>query len=636
MCGIAGIIDFKYERVTTQRLKTMSDAIAHRGPDGEGQWVNDMGNVGLAHRRLSIIDLSELAGQPMHYLNRYTITYNGEIYNYLELRDLLSQKGYQFKSHSDTEVLMALYDHLKEKALNLLDGMFAFVIYDHQEQKVFCARDRFGEKPFFFCYEPGKQLLFASEIKAIQAVNGVGASNKKMLYNYLAFGYVDNRTDFSETFYADIANLPHAHFMLIDLKTEKITKENYWSIPLQSSFSPDVKPSIVKEKIQDLFYSGLKRRLRSDVSVGSSLSGGLDSSIIVCAIDQLFKNDFSGGEGETITDGKQKTFSARFPGFARDEGKFIDMVTSTTHATPFFTYPNEETLLKEIDRVAYHQEEPFGSASILAQYEVMKLAKENNVTVLLDGQGADEVFAGYHGYYSSFFREMEKKSRNQYLSEHAAYLALHADNTVNAKHKKDVGHFARKYIPSYIDKLRFAKAMLKQQMEKYFNPDFFQEYGKQYFRFDNSFNNLNDELNYAAMKGDLQVLLRYADRNSMAHSREVRLPFLNYQLVEYAFSLPAGFKINQGWTKWILRESFDELLPKDICWRKDKVGYEPPQKKWMENKIIKEKIVNATEQLVADRILDQRVLNKVPSSHATSERGNNEWAHLMTSYLKIS
>ena len=361
------------------------------------------------------------------------------------------------------------------------------------------------------------------------------------------------------------------------------------------------------------------------------MSGGLDSLIIVCAIDHLFKNGFSGKNISLDSSGQQKTFSARFPGFARDEGKFIDMVTNVTNVTPFSTYPDEQTLLKEIDKVAYHQEEPFGSASILAQYEVMKLAKEHDITVLLDGQGADEIFAGYHGYYNVYFREM--RANGKYAAEFSAYEKLHADNTVNTKPRKDLAQYARQYFPSYVDKLRFGRMIFKQKTKKYFNSDFFENHSRQYYRFNNSFNSLNEELNYASMKGDLQNLLRYADRNSMAHSREVRLPFLFHELVDFAFSLPAEYKIHKGWTKWILRKSFDDLLPKEICWRKDKIGYEPPQKTWMENRIIQDKIMSATEKLVNDRILDKKVLAVKTSGHGTSERGNNEWAHLMTSYL---
>lgn len=629
MCGITGLIKFDRKEIQLIDLKRMSDTIAHRGPDGEGQWISDDNRVGLAHRRLSIIDLTEHGAQPMHYKDRYVITFNGEIYNYIELKEQLIQQGYTFHSDSDTEVLMAMYDKYGVNCLNALDGMFAFALYDKLEQKVFCARDRFGEKPFFYSYTPGEQFIFGSEMKAIHAWRGKPSFNHKMLFNYLAFGYVDNRTDFTDTFYEGIWNLPHSSYLMLDLSSGKIDVKIYWT--LTASHYTDM-PADAHEKVKELFLKGLQRRMRSDVSVGSSLSGGLDSSLIVCSINEILKRLENTIEGTKLHN-SQQTFSARFPGFARDEGKYMQMVIDKTGVQPHFTYPTQDTLLAEFEKVAYHQEEPFGSASILAQYEVMKLAKEKGVTVLLDGQGADEVFAGYHGYYNVYFRELKKYEPELYQKEIAAYNLLHHYNIVNEKPKATLGQYARRYIPSYVDRLRFIKFYLRQQKNKYFSDDFFNENKKYFVRFHNSFDRLNDELQYSTMRGDLQSLLRYADRNSMAHSREVRLPFLYHEMVEYVFMLPATCKIHTGWTKWILRDTFSDVLPEDICWRKDKIGYEPPQKSWMADARFKERVVSATERLVSDGILDKKVLQKKPAEHGTSERGNNEWAHLMVAYL---
>jgi asparagine synthase (glutamine-hydrolysing) len=630
MCGIAGIVRFNSDKlITTSELKIMSDTLVHRGPDGEGQWVSDCGQVGLSHRRLSIIDLSDNGSQPMHYLERYVITFNGEIYNYIELREELQKAGYVFTSNSDTEVLMAMYDKYGTDCLLALDGMFSFVLYDKHLRKIFCARDRFGEKPFFYTLIPNQEFLFASEMKAIHALKGKPDFNQKMLFNYLAFGYVDDRTTLTETFYAGIHNLPHASFLLLDLATGKKEVKKYWTL----SVSHDQRlPENASENVKELFLKGLQRRMRSDVSVGSSLSGGLDSSLIVCSISEILKRISNTAESRNIHN-SQQTFSARFPGFARDEGTYMQLVIDKTGVSPHFTYPTQETLLNELDKVAYHQEEPFGSSSILAQYEVMKLAKEKGVTVLLDGQGADEIFAGYHGYYNVFFRELKKSDPVLYRKELAAYELLHANNMVNPKIKKSLGQYLRSYLPSYVDRFRFYKFYLHQKRNKYFTDDFFQEQKEHYVRFHNSFDRLNDELHYSSMQGDLQVLLRYADRNSMAHSREVRLPFLFHELVEYVFSLPSTCKIHDGWTKWIMRSTFSDVLPEAICWRKDKIGYEPPQKSWMADKRVKEKMISATEKLVKDRILNKNALAKMPSEYSTSERGNNEWAHLMVSYL---
>ncbi len=214
MCGIAGIITANKNELSRERLKVMTDIIAHRGPDGEGQWISEDGKVGFGHRRLSIIDLSEAGAQPMHYLDRYSITFNGEIYNYVELKELCVKQGYQFATQTDTEVMMALYDWKKEECLQYFDGMFSFAIYDAKEKKVFAARDRFGEKPFYYSLMPGSLFVFGSEMKALWAGGIKREVNNRMLYNYLAFKYVDNPSDYSETFFTGISRLPHSHYIM--------------------------------------------------------------------------------------------------------------------------------------------------------------------------------------------------------------------------------------------------------------------------------------------------------------------------------------------------------------------------------------------------------------------------------------
>lgn len=413
MCGIAGIIHIDHGQVSAARVKKMTDTLAHRGPDGERQWISADGCTGLGHRRLSIIDLSEQASQPMHYAGRYTIIFNGEIYNYIELKEMLTKKGYAFATSSDTEVIMALYDAEKENCLQMLDGMFAFVIYDEKEKNVFCARDRFGEKPFFYLHKKNEYFIFASEIKALIALTGEQSINNKMLYNYLSSGYLSNIADPSETFYRDILKLPQAHYLNVNTRDISINIKEYWKIdPTRIDLS--ISPSDAIENFRQLLYTSVNRRLRSDVNVGSSLSGGIDSSVIVGIIDDLLKKN-KAEHSFASSAFKQKTFSARFPGFERDEGKYMQMVIDRTNVEPHFIYPSEETLLDDIDKVAYYQDEPFGGASILVQYEVMRLAKQNDVTVLLDGQGADEILAGYHWYFGIFFRELEKKNKGALL-----------------------------------------------------------------------------------------------------------------------------------------------------------------------------------------------------------------------------
>lgn len=602
MCGIAGIISGDTTFISQDKLKAMTNIIAHRGPDGEGHWISPNQQVGLGHRRLSIIDLSHEADQPMHYMSRYSIVFNGEIYNYIELRETLQQKGYTFHTQSDTEVLMAMYDQYKEKCLQMLDGMFAFVIYDAKENNAFCARDRFGEKPFFYSYKKGSYFLFGSEMKCLWAGGIPKEINNRMLFNYLSFGYIENPQNLSETFYQNCTRLEHGYYINISLDSVEIKIEKYYDIDWKN-IDHAISVKQASEKFHELFYTSIKRRLRSDVTVGSSLSGGLDSSLVVCVIDDLKKG----------TTQKQNTFSAVFPGFKKDERKYMDYVIAQTNVEPHFITPNDEGLIRDIEKLSWHQEEPYGSASIYAQYCVMRLAKENNVTVLLDGQGADEILAGYHHFYVPYFNELKKQSKSAYANQYEHYVNIHANNLINGITKKSIGDKVRDISPVLVRPLKKLKNTFDYYKNPVFNKDFYNQYKNEVFETPgNNFKTLNEALYNSTMKFGLQQLLRYADRNSMAHSREVRLPFLYHELIEFLFTLPATMKINEGWTKWIMRETFD-ILPKEIGWRTDKIGYEPPQQSWMENENVKHSINKSYLKLINNNILNKTKDSAIPS-----------------------
>ena len=620
MCGIAGIITKDSSKITIESLKKMTDIISHRGPDGEGHWISANGNIGLGHRRLSIIDLSHEANQPMHYLRRYTIVFNGEIYNYIELRDVLLKQGYSFNTQSDTEVLMALYDREKENCLQFLDGMFSFVLYDEKENEVFIARDRFGEKPFFYSYEKGKHFYFGSEMKCLWEGGIEKGINGRMMFNYLSFGYIENNSDLSETFFTNCTRLEHSHYIKLKVETLELSIKKYYDIEWKN-IDQSISIEKAKQQFEELFYTSVKRRLRSDVTVGSSLSGGLDSSLVVCVIDALKKG----------THQKQQTFSAVFPGYERDERKFMDYVIAKTNVNPHFVTPNDEGLITDLEKLSWHQEEPYGSASIYAQYCVMRLAKEQNTTVLLDGQGADEILAGYHHYYLPFFKGI--KNETGYKKQLASYNELHSMNPINGITKKSLGDIVRGISPSLVKPVKKLRNSYRQTTSPTLNKDFYNEYKHQVFETPgNAFNTLNETLYNSTMKYGLQQLLRYADRNSMAHSREVRLPFLYHELVEFLFTLPETFKINQGWTKWIMRETFS-ILPDEIRWRTDKIGYEPPQKTWMENAVIKEKIRMFEQKLVTKKLLNESVLKReIRPSHA-GENSAQSWLIFMAGEL---
>ncbi|MCF8422783.1 MAG: asparagine synthase (glutamine-hydrolyzing) [Bacteroidia bacterium] len=550
MCGIAGIIHFNNKPVLTEQLKQMTDVIAHRGPDGEGYWVNAKSNVGFGHRRLSIIDLSSNGKQPMHYANnRYTVTFNGEIYNYIELREQLISKGYLFHSNSDTEVLLALYDLKKEKCLADLDGMFAFAIWDEKEQELFCARDRFGEKPFYYSYEKGQYFYFASEMKELWAIGISKQNDSDVLNNFLKTEKVVYSTDTTKTFYKNVKQLDSSHYLIIK-KNADVKIERYYDLD-NIQINRNISLSEAVEKFTQLFTESVRLRLRSDVAVGSSLSGGLDSSSIVMMMDKL--------KGEAT---QQKTFSARFKSFDKDEGVHIHkVVDACKNVVCYEVWPKQEELQKILPELIFHQEEPFASSSVFAQWKVMELAKQNGTVVLLDGQGADEYLAGYLPLYGLYLKQLFFTDKGKYNHEQSIYLKLRGslgctleeDETIRMK----IG--------------RLKKKIFKQAMP---------------------YNNesLTRELKKQMLSIGLKELLRYADRNSMAHSREVRLPFLSHKLIDFVFSLPDEFKLFEGWTKYILRLSMNDLLPKDIAWRVDKIGYVTPQNNWMENNYWKNQI----------------------------------------------
>ena len=604
MCGIAGILQFKNETINPNSLKKMTDVLAHRGPDGEGQWINEKANVGFGHRRLSILDLSKAGHQPMHYAkNRYTITFNGEIYNYIELKEKLLKKGYQFKSNTDTEVLLALYDLKKEACLNDLDGMFSFAIWDEEKQELFCARDRFGEKPFFFSYFKNK-LFFASEMKALFEIGVPKEKRIDRYYQYLMYGINEDSNDRSSTFYESIYQLKPAHYFIIS-KSEKPIQKKYWDIDL--SHQIDIPFAEAQIKFRELFEDSINKRLRSDVPVGSSLSGGLDSSSIVLLIDKI-KNKAQ----------VQKTFSARFKNFDKDEGKYMNYVIEKSNVEPYFVFPTASSALSNFKTIMHHQEEPIGSLSIAAQFEVMQLARKNNVIVLQDGQGADEILAGYQGYYDAYFLELYTNNRKKYNEEIKAFNNLRA-----IEHSKPSLAFMW-HSKHYKSKKAVGEALknIKNPKSKYFqgiNPDIVRQFKSNENPLDRAAN-LKQRLYDSLFKRGLSELLRYSDRNSMANSVEVRLPFLSHKLVEFLFSLPDEYLLNTGWSKYVLRKSLENVLPPEIAWRKDKIGYATPQKEWESSPAFKTIILDAIDTLKKEKII-------------TIENDKLNWQYLMLGSL---
>ncbi|HEX9514308.1 MAG TPA: asparagine synthase (glutamine-hydrolyzing) [Puia sp.] len=609
MCGIAGILSPDPTNITRERLQKMTDAIAHRGPDGEGAWISGSGLAGLGHRRLSIIDLSSAGSQPMHYLDRYTIVHNGEIYNYLELRSLLQSKGYSFASRSDTEVILAAYDHYGPDCLQYFDGMFAFAIWDEKEGKLFLARDRFGEKPLFF-YRDATQFIFASEMKALWAAGVKKESNKKLIFNFITIGYTQNPANGFETFYQGISKLPARSFLLYDAATQEMKTSLYWDIRIENTHAPGDESVLMQ--FSGLLSASVNKRLRSDVPVGTSLSGGLDSSAVIAAIC---------GQQKPVQD--LRTFSAVFPGFEKDESPFIKLITDHFSLENYTTTPDAHDLIRDFERLVYHQEEPFASSSIYAQFKVFELAGRHQVKVLLDGQGADELLAGYHKYYHWYWQELYRNDKKAFALELEAARESGIDDRWTWRNRLAAN------LPVYAGIFLKKKRTAQQRRSKDLSRDLIENFGVSYYDIPH-FDKLSGVLYYNTFMNGMEELLRYADRNSMAHGVEVRLPFLNHELVEFLFSLPSHFKIREGWTKWLLRVSMEDSLPREIVWRKDKTGYEPPQQTWMQDPVLQEYIHEARRSLVRADILQPAALHKKIQPQDAHAAENNDWRYLVT------
>jgi asparagine synthase (glutamine-hydrolysing) len=590
MCGIAGIyninskvISSEFEKENRRVLKQMTNKLIHRGPDDEGFFVNN--RVAIGHRRLSIIDLSSAGHQPMFSFDKtLAIVFNGEIYNYIELREELVEKGHIFRTETDTEVILASYKQWGKKCLDHFNGMWAFALYDFSNEELFCARDRLGVKPFYY-YCDRNIFVFASEPKALLVHPEIKPLvNEQSVWDYLMCGHLDHR---EETFFKGIKELKGGFYLEIKSASKKIVTADkilkisqYWDLPKKEINISDAEANRVYSQ---LIHDSIKLRLRSDVPIGTCLSGGLDSSAITCIVNELLKN-----QGVKQTSKIQKTFSAvydpkKFP--KCDERKFINVVNRKTKASSNFIFPDGEKLAKDLENLIYSQDFPFGSTSIYAQYSVFKLAKNKKVKVMLDGQGVDELLAGYHTFFPVFFRSLKEKG--QYLKlfreivdfnrnhgntmKYAFFRLLFPTNLFAALKNKISFNLKNAYYNAYFD-------------YNVFNQEWRQKYLSLVFPTPNN-NPFKDQSYLLTRIQGLPSLLRYEDRNSMNFSIESRTPFLDYRLVEFVYSLPDDQKIRHGQTKWVMRQALKGVLPEKIRNRQDKVGFATPEEIWFKKNL---------------------------------------------------
>lgn len=553
MCGIAGLLSLDDAPPPRAEVARMLAALAHRGPDGEG--IEECGPAVLGHRRRAILDVTPAGRQPMADASgRFVLTFNGEIYNYLELRAGLEASGARFRSRSDTEVLVEALARWGPAAVERFNGMFAFAAYDRKERTLFAARDRFGEKPFYYRLEEGRRFAFASEIHALLGPRGVGARpREEVLCSFLAFGHAGTT---ATTPYEGVDQLPPAH--TLTLRGGRVTLRRYWSLPGAPEVQEEPEAASVA-RVRDLLADAVRIRLRSDVPVGSCLSGGLDSSTLVGAIASLREPGAP----------PQVAFSAVFPGDPVDESRWIDAVEARTGVRVHRVEPTAEGFLEDWPALQRSQEKPVGGPSIYAQWCVMRRAREEGVVVLLDGQGSDEVFGGYHFLFQDHWWSLLRSGRvGELRREMAAFDALHGAGRARPILRAGV----RSRVPRWIGRMRSGASF----------PWIAGEFLARAYR--------PAPARPADLRGSLREclgtrmiphLLRHADRNSMAFAREVRLPFLDHRLVEAVDALPDGMKLRGGVTKWALREAARGWIPEEIRSRTDKLGFAVPTLAWL-------------------------------------------------------
>jgi len=612
MCGFAGIVASGLSKKSGHQVRAALACLRHRGPEPPIAWMSPQGQCVLGHGRLSIIDPGPEAAQPFHLAERYSLVYNGELYNYVELRQELQRRGMSFRTRSDTEVLLAAWTVWGAACLDRFDGMFAFGLWDDSEQCFYAARDRFGEKPFFFHFGHDR-LLFASELKGLWPLGLQPSVNQRMAYNFLTLGYTGNPADPKETFYEDVLQLPPAHFLRYRPGEETLSMESYGRIEAGSETPADAG---VIAQFRTLLGTSVRRRLRSDVPVGTSLSGGIDSASVAAFCQEQ--------GGSTYT---HRAFTAIFPGFEKDEQQQAALVARHLRLQQTFVEIRDDEVVPLMERVMRYQDEPVASGSALAQFRVFEAARAAGVTVLLDGQGADEVLAGYDKYYRWYWQELYRSRQLGSSGELEAARALGVPDSFGWAQR--VAALFPDFAASLLEGRRARQAAgqsdLNTEWVRAQRPHF-------YYLLPSAFT-LNAVLHYNTFDNGLPELLRLADRNSMAHSVEVRLPFLSTELVRFVFSLAPSYKIRQGRTKWLLRKAVEDLLPGEVVWATRKTGFEPPQLRWMQLPEVQDAIRAGKERLVAAGVLDPRVLNQKIKPHTAYAASAHDWKYWTLSYL---
>jgi asparagine synthase (glutamine-hydrolysing) len=589
MCGIAGIFNVDGQPVGHRQVQAMTRALAHRGPDGEGVYLN--GVLGLGHRRLAILDLTEAGYQPMSYGDgRYWITYNGEVYNFVELRRELESLGYIFRTETDTEVILASYDRWGPDCQFKFNGMWAFALWDEREQTLFVSRDRFGIKPLYYLSEPSR-FAFASEMKAFLHLDGFTPhENETALRRVLTDESSLEGTE--ESLLKGVKRLLCGHCLIVRPGTLQTWR--WWNTLDHLMTVPRSLPEQA-EQFRELFFDACRLRLRSDVPVATSLSGGVDSTAVLCSLAAINSSRTAPSIIERRTKDWQRAFIATFPDTPQDERRYAEIAVRYAGAVPYYRPMSAETALNELDRVIYDFEDIYSTlpAPIWAIYREMR---RHGITVSLDGHGSDEMLAGYGHYLHAALRTTAGFLRApiRTLDLLGTFYDLYAQDGPEPRPsriwlilKSDpvLRFFERAGTAIY----RRTRTRLQQWNGSYLGPaapwvrlptlDNLQVDRKEKAAI-NALGPLNAHLYRDFHQTILPTILRNFDRCSMAHGIEVRMPFMDWRLVSFVFSLPEKSKVGGGFTKRILREAMRGTMPEAIRTRKNKIGFCSPLANW--------------------------------------------------------
>ena len=601
MCGISGVWHFNNQPIDVESVERATRRLRHRGPDDEGyllvntgidrtvlcagsdttpelelppvmQFKDEWFDLGLGFRRLSILDLSPAGHQPMQSADgKCWIIYNGEIYNYVELREELARLGFQFRTGTDTEVILTAYGYWGLDCLSHFTGMWSFAIWDREKRRLFLARDPFGIKPLYYFNADGR-FIFASEIKALLQHRDVGRrANPPRLYEYLRSGLTDYG---EETLFEGIKQLGAAQYLVINADAPGDLQINrYWQIDFTQEL--DISFAEAAGRLRELFLESVKIHLRSDVRVGAALSGGIDSSAIVTAMraidPQLDLHTFS--------------YIAEDPKVSEEH--WVDIVAKAAHAELHKVQPTPEELVADLDNLIETQDEPFGSTSMYAQYRVFRLARENGVTVMLDGQGADELLAGYRMYLAMRMASMLR--RGKLLA--ANRLLKQASGLPDNKSLSGLNLLANAGGVLFPNRFQMVRTLVKRSLgsngasTSWLDEQWFLDRGVVPRKSPKAHTPmmLQEQLYETLTESSVPMLLRYEDRNSMAHSIESRVPFLTAGLAEFILALPEDYIIaSDGTSKSVFRQAMRGLVPDAILNRRDKIGFATPEKRWLQ------------------------------------------------------